>query len=1053
MVVRIDMGIDEPNIKRLNKNELVQMIEQMDENIASKVFDYSIEKSLVNEFENITTVVDDYDLQLLELGFQKIQRRFARWARKYPKSMVYQALIEGEMWKNYKGLSKKDCEKINDILVKSILEGKYTKPELVAKRIEKEVRLPYNRALLIAKTELANMANKARELAYKSMTKVQKFVWITERDSKVCEKCKEVARRSQNGVSLEELKRIIKEVAPDTARELLVHPGCRCSVYRYYPDKRYVRWWEKADVPPERRIYIKPEEVSAYQQEGIRVYRGVKGGYYIDKEELRQKKGTEAERQIERRSELVQRAVTNLVRRVERLGLRDKLESELKNVFEGNEEEAFESYFKVRGIFRKLKKSGAVDRREYNGLTTGLREIYRRRFGYLPGVKAMNEVISQEKEEVERKPREINIKEFVRNVKEMSYMDWIAEYKEMSSLIRKVGGNDAKILSNVLDVVDKSFGGKLYFNEGDAWVVLSGLYIFKKYAESLKDRKLKKEFEKRLNAMLRLMGLDLSQLDYMADKVLVLDEKKVLDIINEIKVDNVIARFGNESVYQLNKFVNVIKSIMGKYGLPISGKVYYPYTNLRIMIMRNINFAGLEDEVLDDLVEGSLEILDDNDFEEYIGEYQNVLTRIDRVFGLRIMDDVRSAFRDIGKIRPYLKLFNRNNAKDINIDDFGINAKQFVKLSNIIKAYGDKEDVLGNKIMTFQNYAERYGEDRYIDEIVERKLGVAVGMVFRMAKFFEHVGFDRKTAMALAKGWEVMRSWTLSDFKKYTGHIEEYVHRIRGNSRPKRAKQSIEKESFKKLFEATAPEEVSLYRKFTEDFVSGYYGDEVKVYRGVSDFEFIQIVRAMFKQKTRNVKLKATLVSTSLAVDIAEEFASCNTIIRAKIRPEQVWGGWWNASPAYEHEEEFIVEFPEEGMDVELVRTLEDFEEAYDLYAYVFEEGALIYNSSEWEHYVYATADGFNLIGEKVLKSLEMVKNKEIFKPIVKDIVDVWSDIYDKMVESLRNLEGVSEDSKDRFFTRFEAILIDLNGEFGDIEGVKEFYEKVKKDKKEFLGG
>lgn len=206
------------------------------------------------DYNIITTVVDDYDLQILEAGFEKLYKRFARGATKYPKHVLYEALLEGDFWRKYSGLTAEESKKINEILVNAVLEGIYTKPELVAKRIVKTVKIPEKRALLIAKTELAYMANKARELAYKNLTKVQKFIWITERDSKVCEKCKEMAELTKDGVSLDEIKRLLKKVAPKTSRELLAHPGCRCSIYRYYSDKRYVKWWEKQDVPPERRV-------------------------------------------------------------------------------------------------------------------------------------------------------------------------------------------------------------------------------------------------------------------------------------------------------------------------------------------------------------------------------------------------------------------------------------------------------------------------------------------------------------------------------------------------------------------------------------------------------------------------------------------------------------------------------------------------------------------------------------------------------------------------------------------------------------------------------
>lgn len=193
-----------------------------------------------SKYSEITTVVDDEDV--LDVGFEIVKERLSLALKRYPKSMVYSALIDGELWQKYAGLTKEQSKRINEILVDSILEGKYLYPRVVAQKISREIGLPMNRALIIARTELAYTANKAREFAYKEMTNVEKFVWVAEPDA--CEKCKRVQELSSKGVTLEELKRIIRRVCGGTARELLCHPNCRCSIKRFYDDKRYKRWWE-----------------------------------------------------------------------------------------------------------------------------------------------------------------------------------------------------------------------------------------------------------------------------------------------------------------------------------------------------------------------------------------------------------------------------------------------------------------------------------------------------------------------------------------------------------------------------------------------------------------------------------------------------------------------------------------------------------------------------------------------------------------------------------------------------------------------------------------
>lgn len=191
----------------------------------------------MTEFDWFTTVVDDFDLEILKAGFHKAIKR-------YPKGVTMKGLVDAEFWDKYSGLSVEKSKQINEILIKSILSGKWKDKDYLVRAVM-AVGVPENQAEMIVKTELANLANRIRELAYKEWTKVQKFVWVTERDVSVCEKCREVEGRTANGVILDELKKIIKEVAGDTAREYVVHPGCRCSFTRYWGGGEIrIRYWE-----------------------------------------------------------------------------------------------------------------------------------------------------------------------------------------------------------------------------------------------------------------------------------------------------------------------------------------------------------------------------------------------------------------------------------------------------------------------------------------------------------------------------------------------------------------------------------------------------------------------------------------------------------------------------------------------------------------------------------------------------------------------------------------------------------------------------------------
>ncbi len=151
----------------------------------------------------------------------------------------------GEFWWKYSGLTEEQSKKINEFLREVIQKGLYWNEQYVINGIMK-FGVPYNRAKTIARTELAHVANLAREVAYRTQTNVEKFVYWTEPDA--CEVCKRIAQKTRYGVRLDELKWIIKMEAGGTARGFLSHPNCRCIPVRKNKVKRSMRDWESFKI-------------------------------------------------------------------------------------------------------------------------------------------------------------------------------------------------------------------------------------------------------------------------------------------------------------------------------------------------------------------------------------------------------------------------------------------------------------------------------------------------------------------------------------------------------------------------------------------------------------------------------------------------------------------------------------------------------------------------------------------------------------------------------------------------------------------------------------
>jgi hypothetical protein len=150
----------------------------------------------------------------------------------------YQAAAEGDYWEKYAGLTKRRSALVNGILLTNILKKNYNKKSIVDEIVSR-VDIDRAQAETIVETELANIMNLAREIAYQERTKVKKFVYVVGKDA--CDVCKAIAEKTKGGVTLDELKRIVEETAGEKARGYLAHPRCKCTFTRAHGEKA---WWE-----------------------------------------------------------------------------------------------------------------------------------------------------------------------------------------------------------------------------------------------------------------------------------------------------------------------------------------------------------------------------------------------------------------------------------------------------------------------------------------------------------------------------------------------------------------------------------------------------------------------------------------------------------------------------------------------------------------------------------------------------------------------------------------------------------------------------------------
>jgi hypothetical protein len=192
-----------------------------------------IDKMLTEALSTYSTYLGPEDYEIVKAGWQLGVKRYAKGER-------IAGIIGYEDWPGYEGLDRATSERINAFLWDLAFGARTFKLDALKSQLIERFGLDDRQAENIVRTEMANIFNKMREWAYLEKTRVRKFKWVAKEDA--CEKCKAVEMVSRQGVTLEQLKELIRSYGGKYAREWTVHPQCRCTFVRAHGPKK---GWEK----------------------------------------------------------------------------------------------------------------------------------------------------------------------------------------------------------------------------------------------------------------------------------------------------------------------------------------------------------------------------------------------------------------------------------------------------------------------------------------------------------------------------------------------------------------------------------------------------------------------------------------------------------------------------------------------------------------------------------------------------------------------------------------------------------------------------------------
>ena len=137
------------------------------------------------------------------------------------------------LWNAYANVSKDMSNKINSILLSNMRDNFFDYEQAKKDLISEVPELSKNRTNMIIRNEYPNIRKIAQERTYNELDPngEWKYKWLGPNDYRTTDICKRIQARTEEGVSLEELKSIIKEEGdPKTytsSRPFMPHLQCR----------------------------------------------------------------------------------------------------------------------------------------------------------------------------------------------------------------------------------------------------------------------------------------------------------------------------------------------------------------------------------------------------------------------------------------------------------------------------------------------------------------------------------------------------------------------------------------------------------------------------------------------------------------------------------------------------------------------------------------------------------------------------------------------------------------------------------------------------------
>ena len=574
----------------------------------------------------------------------------------------------------------------------------------------------------------------------------------------------------------------------------------------------------------------------------------------------------------------------------------------------------------------------------------------------------------------------------VGDLKEKMEMNWKVVFNWVLNQSNKLWGEgeDHKRRQDLLS-------GIYYDVDIDPSETLHLLYLL------LKDVEGDKELEGRVHEIANSIGIDLT-------------DKAVLEALRKgvVHVPKELIEFVENVEKDLG--IDGLSEYLRKYKVR---EEYYVTVNMLKGLVESLLSKGWEQVVVNILTDKGLKGV----------EYYKFLYRLAQSLGIKGIEKFLRILESLNMIAGVRKADPENLRYDV-LDD--IIPKILAEVEGSPEA---QKIVIGKKIQSIDNLSAEFmskvlGEKYWIEN-------TGAGLVSHFNYLKLH-GFNNDEALALAKGFQLMRHWTMKNFKYYAGCIEEFVQKLVGNGRAKRPcekRVGDEFEAFEKLLDTMTEHEFTYYREFMKRLLKRFHeGKKVVLYRGLNEIEsFFAISSAIL---AKPVELIGTVNSFSYDVKVAWSFTNY-AVVKVEVDTDKnAVGGWFVASPRYLHEEELILEITKDikVVNFTLIDHLEDalmrfwhsnkFSDWVDAFYELVRPLRYTFDDAVRKFDVKKVASVVEELDEYFADYIEGMKLERVYD---EDTVDMLREIYDelkamKMKRAMKSVKRLLEEAGEKGF-------------------------------------